>query len=76
MQAPAFWWQAKTEPVARLLTPLASLYGWTAARRLRKAGARLPLPVICIGNFVAGGAGKHSCWFPSMGSTNLVTHPV
>jgi tetraacyldisaccharide 4'-kinase len=58
MQAPAFWWQVKTEPVARLLTPLASLYGWTAARRLRKAGARLPLPVICIGNFVAGGAGK------------------
>jgi hypothetical protein len=25
---------------------------------------------------VAGGAGKHSCWMPSMGSTSMVTRPV
>jgi tetraacyldisaccharide 4'-kinase len=45
-------------PAARLLAPLAWLYGWAAARQIRKSGIRLPLPVVCIGNFVAGGAGK------------------
>jgi len=58
MRAPAFW----TDPTsvrARLLAPLAGLYdaAGRVRRRLAKP-ARLPVPVICVGNVVAGGAGK------------------
>jgi tetraacyldisaccharide 4'-kinase len=58
MRAPSFWWQAETTPMAKLLTPIASLYGRIAGQRLGGSGIRLPLPVLCVGNFVAGGAGK------------------
>ncbi|ODN71623.1 tetraacyldisaccharide 4'-kinase [Methylobrevis pamukkalensis] len=57
MRAPAFWWQPPGL-VARLLAPVAALWGGLAARRMGQPGRRLPVPVICIGNFVAGGAGK------------------
>lgn len=44
---------------ARALAPLASLYATAAARRLRRLPAmRSALPVLCIGNFTAGGTGK------------------
>lgn len=58
MRAPDFW-----QRPGHVLTPLlwpASL-AWTAAARLRRAFARpyrAPVPVICVGNLVAGGAGK------------------
>jgi len=43
----------------RLLTPAARLYGWLAMRRLaQNAAYRSRLPVICVGNFTAGGTGK------------------
>ncbi|RYF16148.1 MAG: tetraacyldisaccharide 4'-kinase [Comamonadaceae bacterium] len=48
-------------PLARLLRPLSLLYGWLAARQRAAARARaqrLPVPVIVVGNVVAGGAGK------------------
>jgi hypothetical protein len=35
--------------------------------------ARKPEEIVIL---VAGGAGKHSCWMPSMGSTSMVTRPV
>ena len=57
MRAPAFW-QTDSAP-ARALAPLAWAYGVLAglgARRRRVA--RAPVPVICVGNLVAGGAGK------------------
>lgn len=42
-----------------MLSPLAALYGRAAASRLGRAPAyRSSLPVICIGNFSAGGGGK------------------
>ena len=42
-----------------LLAPLAALYGRVAASRMgREAAYRSRLPVICIGNFTAGGGGK------------------
>lgn len=58
MRAPGFWEQRPPSPLARLLTPIGVLYGGIAARRMRREGARVDLPIICIGNFTAGGAGK------------------
>ena len=48
--------------VARLLWPLSLLYGavWRSQQRAakRQPAVRLPVPVLVIGNVVAGGAGK------------------
>jgi tetraacyldisaccharide 4'-kinase len=58
MRAPDFW-QAPPGLAAGLLLPLAG--AWQAAARLRRAAARpyrAPVPVVCVGNLVAGGAGK------------------
>jgi tetraacyldisaccharide 4'-kinase len=57
MREPAFWWR-KAGLAAGLLSPLAACYGAIAAARMRKAGARAGLPVMCVGNFTLGGAGK------------------
>jgi tetraacyldisaccharide 4'-kinase len=56
--APAFWTK---EPglAADLLLPIGAM--WDAAGRLRRALARphrAPAPIVCVGNLVAGGAGK------------------
>ncbi len=61
MQAPRFWFTPPDKPAiaARLLSPLGKLYAWGAARRLRgHGGVSAGVPVICIGNLNAGGAGK------------------
>jgi tetraacyldisaccharide 4'-kinase len=58
MRAPDFW-SAPPGLAAGLLAPFGA--AWDAASRLRRAVARpyrAPLPVVCIGNLVAGGAGK------------------
>lgn len=57
MQAPDFWHSDCT--ASRLLAPLG--LAWQAAGAVRRALARpwrAPVPVICVGNLVAGGAGK------------------
>lgn len=56
MQAPAFWQRNGLFPA--LLSPLASIYAATTAVRVKRAGWRAPVPVICCGNATAGGAGK------------------
>lgn len=58
MRTPAFWYQP-AGPLAWTLAPLGALYG--LAGRLRMAWGkpeRAGAPVICVGNLVAGGAGK------------------
>jgi tetraacyldisaccharide 4'-kinase len=40
------------------LAPLGALYGAVVARRMALPGLSVAAPVICVGNFVAGGAGK------------------
>ncbi|HEV7324338.1 MAG TPA: tetraacyldisaccharide 4'-kinase [Bosea sp. (in: a-proteobacteria)] len=58
MRAPGFWWRSPPSALARLLQPLGALYGAITLKRMRQPGAQAGIPVICVGNFVAGGAGK------------------
>lgn len=58
MRAPGFWWTTPPCAIAWLLAPLGWLYGAITLRRMRRRGAGATVPVICVGNFVAGGAGK------------------
>ena len=60
MRAPGFWWRAPDRPgvLPRLLSPLGWLYAAGTARRLRQPGYTSQVPVICVGNLTAGGAGK------------------
>ena len=58
LTAPAFWGRPPGF-AAELLAPVGA--AWDAAGRLRRALVRPfvgPVPVICVGNLVAGGAGK------------------
>ena len=57
MRDPAFWW-TEHSTAAALLAPAAACYGAIAARRMTRPGWRAPVPVICVGNFTVGGAGK------------------
>ena len=56
--APDFWWRPERGWQARLLAPLGEIYGRITAERMSRPGVQLAVPVICVGNFVAGGAGK------------------
>jgi tetraacyldisaccharide 4'-kinase len=57
MRDPAFWWRDGSL-AATLLAPFAAGYGAIAARRMDQPGTRAAVPVICVGNFTLGGAGK------------------
>lgn len=57
MRAPGFWWKPG-HPAAWLLAPVGAVYGAVTANRMRRPGLTAGLPVICVGNLVAGGAGK------------------
>lgn len=57
MRDPDFWWRDGSL-VAGLLAPLGAVYGAIAARRMARPGMRAGVPVICVGNFTLGGAGK------------------
>ena len=58
MIAPGFWARRRPGLAARALQPLGALYGLTTARRMARPGARVEAAVVCVGNFVLGGAGK------------------
>ena len=57
MREPAFWWRSAGISSA-LLAPLALVYGTIAGLRLAKTGWPPKIPVLCVGNFTLGGAGK------------------
>ena len=58
MRAPAFWGESPPIPLARALAPLGALYGAVTLRRMARPAPRVSVPVICVGNFTVGGAGK------------------
>jgi tetraacyldisaccharide 4'-kinase len=57
MRAPGFYFEPPGL-AAKLLSPLAAIYGAAAAARMRRMGARAAVPVVCVGNLTLGGAGK------------------
>lgn len=57
MREPAFW-HRPSSLLSRLLVPVGALYGAIAARRMTQPGTQAGVPVICIGNYHVGGAGK------------------
>lgn len=65
MKEPHFWNEKDKHaraaaPLTRaLLTPVAAIYGWAGARRLKNTiPYKADIPVICIGNLTVGGSGK------------------
>jgi len=57
-EAPPFWW-TKADWRAWGLSPFSFIYGRIAGRRMARARrAGVAVPVICVGNFTVGGAGK------------------
>ena len=57
-ETPPFWFE-KPGVKAWLLSPFAWLYSRAAARTMNmQPSGSVPVPVICVGNFIAGGGGK------------------
>ena len=57
-EAPPFWW-TKADWRAYALWPFSWVYGRVAAIRMDRARRAMPpVPLICVGNFTVGGAGK------------------
>ncbi|MGX4774027.1 tetraacyldisaccharide 4'-kinase [Bradyrhizobium guangdongense] len=57
MREPAFWYRPRS-PTSLLLSPLGALYGAITARRMARKGFDAGIPVLCVGNYHVGGAGK------------------
>jgi tetraacyldisaccharide 4'-kinase len=57
MHEPAFWYRPSSL-VSLLLTPLGAIYGLAAGWRLQREGFDAGIPVLCVGNYHVGGAGK------------------
>jgi len=57
MREPAFWHRPPSW-TSRFLTPLGALYGAVTARRMQRQGFDAGIPVLCVGNYHLGGAGK------------------
>ncbi|MEH2587395.1 tetraacyldisaccharide 4'-kinase [Bradyrhizobium sp. AZCC 1721] len=57
MREPGFW-HGPSSLNSHLLKPLGALYGAIAAQRLQRKGLNAGIPVLCVGNYHVGGAGK------------------
>ena len=56
---PSWWYGAGSGWQTALLSPIGRIVGRIASRRIQNANPyRSALPVICVGNFTAGGSGK------------------
>lgn len=63
LDEPSWWYSRSQHPtdilLRSVLQPIATIYGAVAGSRMRrKPVERVPIPVVCIGNFTAGGTGK------------------
>lgn len=59
LEEPRWWYADRLHWKARALAPASSLYGWIGCRRMARPPLyRSKLPVLCAGNFTAGGTGK------------------
>jgi tetraacyldisaccharide 4'-kinase len=59
LKPPSWWYGERIPPAAWALWPIAAIYGGIVERRFRTACPyRSTLPVLCVGNFTMGGAGK------------------
>ncbi len=57
MREPGFWHRPSSS-IPLLLAPFGLIYGAVVARRLARPGLEAGVPVICVGNYHLGGAGK------------------
>ena len=57
MREPAFWY-GPSPWITQLLQPFGVIYGAIAALRLQREGLDAGIPVLCVGNYHVGGAGK------------------
>jgi tetraacyldisaccharide 4'-kinase len=57
MREPAFWHRPPSW-TSSLLAPLGAIYGWVAGQRMQGEGIDAGIPVLCVGNYHVGGAGK------------------
>lgn len=60
-KTPAFWYRPwdKLPPLVHAIAPLGNLYGYAGKLRARFCKPyKAAMPVICVGNIVAGGSGK------------------
>ena len=59
LDEPFWWYDEEAWGIAACLAPIGAAYGWAAKSRFRRGKPyRSRLPVICVGNFTAGGTGK------------------
>jgi tetraacyldisaccharide 4'-kinase len=59
LKAPKFWYQKKDTYLSNFLHPLSLLFSFgTKIRNILSTTNKGPLPIICVGNIVVGGAGK------------------
>jgi tetraacyldisaccharide 4'-kinase len=57
MREPAFWYRPPSL-TSLLLAPLGAVYGLVTGQRMQGEGLDAGIPVICVGNYHVGGAGK------------------
>jgi tetraacyldisaccharide 4'-kinase len=57
VREPAFWYRPPSW-ISRLLLPVGAIYGQVAAWRMQSGGFDAGIPVLCVGNYHTGGAGK------------------